>query len=136
MLSLNGSPLSTSSSAKSAAQLPSSCRSCLRRPRPWTRLLSNRAKIQRLTPCVTLVRRLLLLSVGCHKHVGDENMTQKTRFWVILAIINIAAMIYPVSLYAQADSNDTQLFAALVLVGVGFLLAITDTVSAVVTYIR
>jgi len=70
------------------------------------------------------------------KHVGDENMTQKTRFWVILAIINIAAMIYPVSLYAQADSNDTQLFAALVLVGVGFLLAITDTVSAVVTYIR
>jgi len=62
--------------------------------------------------------------------------TQKTRFWLILTIINIAAMIYPVSLYARADSNDTQLFAALVLVGVGFLLAITDTVSAVVTYIR
>ena len=58
--------------------------------------------------------------------------TKKTRFWVILATINIAAMIYPVSLYAQADSNETQLFAAMVLVGAAFLLAITDTVSAIV----
>jgi hypothetical protein len=62
--------------------------------------------------------------------------TQKTKFWVILAIINIAAMIYPVSLYVQADSNDTQFFAAIVLLGVAFLLAIGDTMSAIVVYMR
>ena len=62
--------------------------------------------------------------------------TQKTRFWVILAIINIGAMIYPLSLYAQADSNDTQFFAAVVLLGIVVSLAITDTVSAIVAYAR
>jgi len=62
--------------------------------------------------------------------------TQKTKFWVILAIINIAAMIYPVSLYVQADSNDTQFFAAIVLLGVAFLLAIGDMMSAILVYMR
>jgi hypothetical protein len=73
------------------------------------------------------------------KHVGGENMTQKTqktKFWVILAIINIAAMIYPVSLYVQADSNDTQFFAAIVLLGIAFLLAIGDMMSAILVYMR
>ena len=60
---------------------------------------------------------------------------QKTIFWGILAIINITAMIYPVSLYARANSNDAQLFAA-ILLGIGFLLAITDTVSAIIAYMR
>jgi len=62
--------------------------------------------------------------------------TQKTKFWVILAIINIAAMIYPVSLYVQADSNDTQFFAAIVLLGIAFLLAIGDMMSAILVYMR
>lgn len=60
--------------------------------------------------------------------------TQKTRFWVILATINIAAMIYPVSLYVQANSNETQFFAAILLLGIAFLLAITDTTSAILAY--
>jgi len=62
--------------------------------------------------------------------------TQKTKFWVILAIINIAAMIYPVSLYVQANSNDTQFFAAIVLLGIAFLLAIGDMMSAILVYMR
>jgi len=62
--------------------------------------------------------------------------TQNTKFWVILAIINIAAMIYPVTLYVQADSSDTQFFAAVVLLGIAFLLAIGDAMSAIVVYMR
>ncbi len=62
--------------------------------------------------------------------------THKTRFWVILAVINIAALIYPVSLYVQADSNDTQFFAVIALSCTAFLLAITDTVSAIIVHIE
>ena len=58
----------------------------------------------------------------------------KARFWTILAMINIAVMIYPVELYFQADNSDAQFFAAIVLLGAAFLLAITDTVSAIVAY--
>ena len=64
------------------------------------------------------------------------NKTRKTKFWVVLAIINITAMIYPVSLYIQADSSDAQLFAAIALLGVAFLLVITDSVSAIVAYMQ
>jgi hypothetical protein len=55
---------------------------------------------------------------------------------MILAIINILAMIYPVTLYFQADNSDAQLFATIVLLGAAFLLAITDTVSAIVAYLQ
>ena len=60
---------------------------------------------------------------------------QKTRFWTVLAMINIVAMIYPVTLYLQADNSDAQFFATIVLFGAAFLLAITDTVSAIVAYL-
>ena len=49
-------------------------------------------------------------------------------------MINVVAMIYPVNLYFQADGGDAQFFATIVLLGAGFLLAITDTVSALVAY--
>ncbi len=61
---------------------------------------------------------------------------QKARFWTILAVINIVAMTYPVTLYFQADNGDTQFFATIVLFGTAFLLAITDTVSAIVAYLQ
>jgi len=60
----------------------------------------------------------------------------KTKFWMILALINIAAIIYPVGLYVQADSNETQLFAVIALSCIAFLLAIADTVSAIVVYME
>ena len=59
---------------------------------------------------------------------------KKTRFWLVLATINIAAMIYPVSQYVRASSDDTQLFTTIVLFGTAFLLAIADAVSAIVVY--
>ena len=62
--------------------------------------------------------------------------TPKTRFWLILAILNIAAMLYPVGIYVQADSNDTQLSAIIAVVGIAFILAITDTVSALLVYME
>jgi hypothetical protein len=57
--------------------------------------------------------------------------TQKTKFWITLAIINTAAMIYPITQYLRADSSETQLFAAILLLGVAFLLAITDATTAI-----
>ncbi len=60
----------------------------------------------------------------------------KTRFWTILTIINIVAMIYAVELYLQADNSDAQIYAAIVLLGAAFLLTITDTVSAIVVYLQ
>jgi hypothetical protein len=49
-------------------------------------------------------------------------------------MINVVAMIYPVRLYLQADNADAQFFATVILLGAAFLLAITDTVSVIVTY--
>lgn len=60
--------------------------------------------------------------------------TPKTQFWLILALINVAALIYPIGMYVHADSNDAKLFAMLVVLAVGFVLAITDTVGALVAY--
>ena len=51
---------------------------------------------------------------GSVKHRG-----QKARFWTILTVINIVAMLYPVTLYFQADNGDTQFFATIVLFGTG-----------------
>ncbi len=62
--------------------------------------------------------------------------TSRTRFWTTLAIINVAAMVYPLNLYVQAESNEARLVAAMIVLGVGFVLAITDTVSAIVTYMQ
>ena len=60
--------------------------------------------------------------------------SSKTRFWTVLAIVNVAAMIYPVGLYSRAESNESQFLAAIIVLSVAFLLAIMDTVSALVVY--
>lgn len=62
--------------------------------------------------------------------------TPRTKFWTILAFVNIAAMIYPFSLYVQADSNEAQIFAVITLLCIAFLLAIADKVSALVVYLQ
>lgn len=53
--------------------------------------------------------------------------------WLILALLNVLAIAYPVNLYLQAGDDKSQLLAAVVLVGVGFLLAVGDLVTAVVS---
>jgi hypothetical protein len=59
---------------------------------------------------------------------------QRTKFWTILAIINIAAIAYPISLYNNAEGGDQQISALLVLVGTGLVLAVVDAVSALMAY--
>ena len=58
----------------------------------------------------------------------------KEQFWAILGSLNIIAMAYPIGTYLRADTMEDQILAVSVLVGVGLLLAIVDTVSIVVSY--
>jgi hypothetical protein len=60
--------------------------------------------------------------------------TSSLRFWTVLVLINVALMIYPVGLYAQAQASDV-LFPSIVMVGTAFVLAITDAVSAVLAFL-
>jgi len=60
----------------------------------------------------------------------------KVKFWMVLATINIAAMIYPINLYIGAQDNDDRGFSRLILLGAVFLLGITDIVSALVAYLQ
>jgi hypothetical protein len=57
-------------------------------------------------------------------------------FWLTLGLINLAAVVYPMSCYLQADSMEDQILAVCVLSGVGLLLAIVDTVSIAVSYLQ
>jgi hypothetical protein len=65
-----------------------------------------------------------------------ERRNHKRKFWAILAMVNVVAMIYPVNLCLQADTGDAQFFATIVLLGAALLLAITDTVSAILAYMQ
>ena len=56
-----------------------------------------------------------------------------TEFWTVLAIVNVLALIYPISLILRANSVDENLFASGVLIGSLFLLVVVDAVSIVVT---
>ena len=60
---------------------------------------------------------------------------QKSRedFWLVLGLINLLAIVYPMSSYLQADGMDRVLWVC-VLFGIGLVLAIVDTVSIVVSY--
>lgn len=57
-----------------------------------------------------------------------------SRFWLALMLINVFAMIYPAELYFEADSNESQLFATLLGLGVALILGIADAVSAIWVY--
>ena len=56
------------------------------------------------------------------------------RFWTVLAALNGAAIVYPLSLFLRADASDGNLLATIALVGVAFVLMITDAVSILVAY--
>jgi len=59
----------------------------------------------------------------------------KNLFWLVMAAINAAVMSYPVSIYRNAGNSEAQLFAALLLVGLLFVLGVVDTVSIVFEYL-
>jgi hypothetical protein len=62
--------------------------------------------------------------------------TQKSRedFWLRLGLINLVAMVFPMSCYLQADSQEDQIIAVSMLIAVGLLVLIVDMVSIVVAY--
>ena len=55
-----------------------------------------------------------------------------TKFWTVLTMVNVLALIYPIRLLLRANSLDENLFATCVFVGSLFLLAVVDAVSIVV----
>ena len=55
----------------------------------------------------------------------------RARFWIILIAINVLAIGYVLGLYLRALTSDEQLFAAMALIFVAFLLVIADIVSIV-----
>jgi hypothetical protein len=57
-----------------------------------------------------------------------------TRFWTVLVILNVLAIVYPLGLCLHSDSADGQLLATFALLGVGFFLAIGDTVGILLAY--
>ena len=57
-------------------------------------------------------------------------------FWLVLGLINLLAVVYPISYYVQADGMEDQVLAVAVLIGVCLLLALVDTVSIAVAYVQ
>ena len=55
-----------------------------------------------------------------------------TEFWILLAALNILALIYPINRVVHASNLDEDLFATCVLVGSLFLLLVADAVTIVV----
>ena len=55
-------------------------------------------------------------------------------FWTLLVIVNLAGVLYPLGLWLRSDTADNQLLATLALLGAGFFLTITDTVSILLAY--
>jgi hypothetical protein len=54
-------------------------------------------------------------------------------FSIALALVNVLALLYPISLLLRAKSVDENLFATFVLIASVFLLALVDTISLVAT---
>lgn len=59
---------------------------------------------------------------------------EKTRedFWLVLGLINLLAMVYPMSSYLRADGIEDQVLSVCIVLGVGLVLVIVDTVSIAV----
>jgi hypothetical protein len=55
-----------------------------------------------------------------------------SRFWMILATINVLTVVYPVHLLAQAEDSDEKALAVFAIAGIAFLLMVVDAVSIVV----
>jgi len=63
-----------------------------------------------------------------------QKKSYKTRFWLILAIVNIVAFIYPIGLLLGSDDDATRLLAIVVLMGGFIFVAVADAVSIVFAY--
>jgi len=60
----------------------------------------------------------------------------KDQFWFVLGTLNLLAITYPISAYLRADTGVDEFGAVVVLMGIGVLLTIIDTVSIMAAYTR
>ncbi len=60
----------------------------------------------------------------------------KDQFWFVLGTLNVLAFTYPISAYLRTDTGADEFGAVVVLIGIGVLLTIIDTVSIVAAYTR
>ena len=67
--------------------------------------------------------------------MSKKTQRPKNQFWLVLGALNALAMSYPISIYRSADGGDAQLFAALLMIGILFVLGVADTVGIVFAYL-
>ena len=72
-------------------------------------------------------------STFCCSFEVMEMKSDKSRrdLWIVLALANVLALVYPINLSLRAKSVDENLFATFVLIASIFLLALVDAVSIV-----
>ncbi len=57
----------------------------------------------------------------------------KARFWIVLGVINLLALAYPFSLFADPN-QDGALVGTITLLGVALVLGIADVISVALAY--
>lgn len=76
--------------------------------------------------------RLRAFGRGC----AMRNKRRDLRWWIIIALLNILVIEYPAGLYLQAGDDSSRLTAALILGGVGLVLAIADCFTVLLAVVQ
>ncbi len=63
-----------------------------------------------------------------------QRQDSKAKFWTILMLTNLLVILYPVSMYVNADGDDARVLAAIVMLSIAFIMAIADVVGVVCAY--
>jgi hypothetical protein len=63
-----------------------------------------------------------------------KNKRHKTRFWMILAILNVVAMGYPINLVLHADCDLARIAAVFIFIATVFGLLISDAIGVLIAY--
>ncbi len=63
-----------------------------------------------------------------------ETKGHKTRFWMVLATLNVVALGYSINLVLQANSDLARVGAAFLCIAIVFLLLIGDAIGVLIAY--
>ncbi len=63
-----------------------------------------------------------------------ENKGHKTRFWMVLAALNVGALGYPLNLALHADSDLARIGAAFIFIAIVFGVLISDAIGVLIAY--
>jgi hypothetical protein len=58
----------------------------------------------------------------------------KTKFWTVVAVINIGMLSYPLTMLAGSNTQDDSIIGLVALCAVGLVLAIGDMISIMLAY--